>query len=132
MKSWQEFIGRTPCEYAAWIEGCAKEAAELEIIILIQLDATGKKIFVDTNIDVETLKQISAYDHVAIMLNPKNMSIERFFDRDDKETEILLEQIKKAPDSGKAMKTSGNALKKSTAVKIMKNSPEAVFSHILL
>jgi hypothetical protein len=66
------------------------------------------------------------------MLNPKNMSIERFFDRDDKETEILLEQIKKAPDSGKAMKTSGNALKKSTAVKIMKNSPEAVFSHILL
>ncbi len=112
MGSWQEFIGRTPGEYAAWIEGCAKEATELETIILIQLAARGSKIFVDTNIDVEILKLISDYNHVAVMLSPKNMSVERFFDRDDEEKKFLLEQINKAPDPGKAMENFRACLEK--------------------
>ena len=29
MKDWQEFISRTPDEYAAWIDGCSKEAESL-------------------------------------------------------------------------------------------------------
>ena len=39
MKDWQEFISRTPDEYAAWIDGCSKEAESLEIIRLLQLVA---------------------------------------------------------------------------------------------
>ncbi|MGN0972396.1 MAG: hypothetical protein ACI4OY_10595, partial [Aristaeellaceae bacterium] len=31
MRGWDEFLRRTPEEYAAWIEGSAREAAELEI-----------------------------------------------------------------------------------------------------
>ncbi len=46
MKDWQEFISRTPDEYAAWIDGCSKEAESLEIIRLFQLVAEDKKIFV--------------------------------------------------------------------------------------
>ena len=34
MSDWQEFISRTPDEYAAWIDGCSKEAESLEIIRL--------------------------------------------------------------------------------------------------
>lgn len=62
MKDWQEFISRTPDEYDAWIQGCAKEAAELELITLIELAPKGKKVFVDTNIPFEILKEISDYE----------------------------------------------------------------------
>ena len=47
MGSWQEFISRTPREYAQWIDGCSQEAAGLEIARLIQLAGEGKKVFVD-------------------------------------------------------------------------------------
>ena len=67
MKDWQEFISRTPDEYAAWIDGCSKEAESLEIIRLLQLVAEDKKIFVDTNISLETLREISDYHHIAVI-----------------------------------------------------------------
>ena len=53
----------------------------------------GKKIFVDTNIPLDLLREISDYRHVAIMLSSPSLSVERFFDRDDPEKQFLLEQI---------------------------------------
>ncbi len=103
MKDWQEFIGRTPKEYDEWITGCNYEATELEIIRLIQLVKGGKKIFVDTNIPIEILKVISTYNNVAIMLSPKSMSVERFFDREDEEKQFILSKIEEAKDPEKAM-----------------------------
>lgn len=55
MKSWQEFVNRTPEQYDSWISGCGEEASDLEIIRLIQLADRGKKIFVDTNISTKKL-----------------------------------------------------------------------------
>lgn len=98
MSGWQEFVTRTPEEYDAWMAGCSREAAELEIIRLLQLVPTGKKIFVDTNISPEILREISDYHHVAIMLSTQQMSVERFFDRPDAEKQFLYQKLLECPD----------------------------------
>ena len=98
MSGWQEFVSRSPEVYDAWITGTGREAAELEIIQLIRLSASGKKIFVDTNIPVEWLREISDYHHVAIMLSPQWMSVDRFFDRPDAEKQFLYQKILECPD----------------------------------
>lgn len=104
MRDWQEFIGRTPEEYDRWMSGVAREAAQLEIIKLLQICTTGKNIFVDTNIPLDILKEISDYRHVAIMLSPQYMSVEKFFDRPDFEKQFIYQQIMAAPDPDSAMK----------------------------
>ena len=98
MSGWQEFVTRSPEEYDAWIQGTAREAAEMEICILIQLAQTGRKIFVDTNIAPEILMEISDYNHVAIMLSPQRMSVDRFFDRPDAEKQFIYQQLLACPD----------------------------------
>ena len=104
MSGWQEFVNRTPEEYDNWIQGVAKEAAELEILELIRLSESGKKIFVDTNISVEILRQISDYSHVAIMVSPQSISVEKFFDRPDEEKRFLLSKIMEAKNPAKTLK----------------------------
>lgn len=103
MSGWQEFISRTPEEYEAWVNGVAREAAELEIPILLQLAAQNRKVFVDTNIPLAILKQIAGYHNVAILLSPQSMSVNHFFDRDDPEKRFLYEKIQEAPDPAAAM-----------------------------
>ena len=103
MSGWQEFVNRTPEEYYNWYQGVSKEAAELEIIELIRRSEEGKKIFVDTNIPLEMLHQISDYNHVAIMVSPQSMSVERFFDRGDPEKQFLLSKIMEAENPVKTM-----------------------------
>lgn len=112
MKDWQEFISRTPDEYAAWIDGCSKEAESLEIIRLFQLICEDKKIFVDTNISLETLQEISDFHHIAVMLCPRSMSVERFFDRSDPEKLFILNQLNQAKDPEKAMENYRKCLEK--------------------
>ena len=103
MSGWQEFISRTPEEYDAWITGTAMEAVQLEIITLLQLCGSGKKIFVDTNIPPSILREISDFHHVAIMLSPQSMSVDRFFDRPDAEKQFLYQKILEAPDPAAVM-----------------------------
>ena len=98
MSGWQEFVTRSPEEYDAWIQGTSREAAEMELAILIQLAQTGRKIFVDTNIAPEILMEISDYNHVAIMLSPQRMSVDRFFDRPDAEKQFIYQQLLACPD----------------------------------
>lgn len=112
MKDWQEFISRTPDEYAALIDGCSKEAESLEIIRLLQLVAEDKKIFVDTNISLETLREISDYQHIAVMLCLQSMSVDRFFDRSDPEKLFILDQLNQAKDPEKAMENYRKCLEK--------------------
>ena len=103
MKDWNEFLSRTPKEYADWIDGCGNEAADLEIIKLIQLSAEGKKIFVDTNIPLQRLYEISDYNHVAIMAAKQSTSVERFFERDDEEKQFILSQIESSDNPAAQM-----------------------------
>ena len=68
MQDWHDFVRRTPDEYEAWIKGVSKECEILELQILDKLATSGKMVFVDTNISLETLREISDRDHVLIML----------------------------------------------------------------
>ena len=96
MSGWAEFLTRTPEEYVAWIEGVNREAAELELLLLIRLAQYDRPVFVDTNIPLDILREIGA--NVLIMLSPQSMSVERFFDRADPEKQFLLQQLEALPD----------------------------------
>ena len=89
LTDWKEFVTRSPEEYERWIYSVGKEAAEFEIAELISI-SRDRKVIVDTNIPVNILKEISDYDHVAVMLSPQSMSVDRFFDRDDPEKRFIL------------------------------------------
>ena len=78
MKNWEEFVKRSPEEYERWIYGVADEAAGFEIAELISL-SQKEKVIAETNIPIDLLKQISDYDHVAVMLSPQSMSVDHFF-----------------------------------------------------
>jgi len=100
MGSWEDFVTRTPEEYAAWIEGTARETSDFEVTELIRLSGMypDKKIIVDTNLSAELLHRLSDYGRVAIMLSPQSMSVERFFDRSDPEKQMLLSVLDGLPD----------------------------------
>ena len=100
--SWEHFVNRTPDEYEAWVDGNNLELAEFEVAELIRLSAE-QKVIVDTNIPCELLWQISDYNHVAILLSPQSMSVERFFEREDEEKQFLLSVIRSCPDPEKTM-----------------------------
>ena len=97
MPSWRDFVSRTPEEYEAWVDGNQWELAGFEVAELIRLSG-DRKVIVDTNIPCDLLWQISDYDHVAIMLAPPEMSVQRFFDRGDSEKQFLLSVIRSCPD----------------------------------
>lgn len=102
MKDWQAFVNRTPEEYAAWIDGCSQEAAQMEIAELLRIP-DSRKVIVDTNIPLDMLHEISDDHHVAIMLSPQAMSVDKFFDRGDADKQFILEQIRQAEDPEKTM-----------------------------
>lgn len=103
LQDWRDFIRRTPDVYEAWIKGVSKECEVLELRILEELAACGKPVFVDTNISLETLKQISDRDHVLIMLADPQVSVNRFFQRPDKEKQFLYRLLMEEPDPVYAM-----------------------------
>lgn len=92
LTDWRDFVTRTPEEYERWIYSVGREAAEFEAAELIRISA-DKKVIVDTNIPLDILKEISDYHHVAVMLCPQSMSVERFFDRSDPDKQFLLNVI---------------------------------------
>lgn len=99
---WQEYVSRTPDEFENWYNGNARESTGFEIAELIKL-SSNQKVIVDTNIPCDVLKEISDYNHVAIMLSPQAMSVDKFFDRGDEEKQFLLSEIAKCPDPEKAL-----------------------------
>lgn len=103
LQDWREFIRRTPEEYAAWCEGVAKECEVLELRILEGLKKQGRKIFVDTNISIETLKKISDTEHVLVMLSDQMVSVNRFFERPDREKQFLYRLLMQEPDPDAAL-----------------------------
>ena len=112
LQNWSEFIRRTPDEYEAWINGCTRECTILELRILDELSRQGKKVFVDTNIPPEVLSDISDKDHVLIMLADPDISVNRFFDRPDKEKQFLYQLLLKEENPDKALDNFRECLKR--------------------
>ena len=102
LTDWKDFVTRSPEEYERWIYSTANEAAEFEVAELISI-SQNKKVIVDTNIPIDLLKEISDYNHVAVMLSPQSMSVERFFDRDDPDKQFLLNVIESCENSESVM-----------------------------
>lgn len=102
LTDWREFVTRSPEEYERWMLSVGREAAGFEIAELISL-SREKKVIADTNIPLDLLKEIADHDHVAVMLSPQSMSVERFFDRSDPEKLFLLSVIESCDDPGAVM-----------------------------
>ena len=60
-------------------------------------------MFVDTNICPETLRAIAAPGHVLLMLADPSVSVNRFFDRPDREKQFLYGLLMAEPDPAGAM-----------------------------
>lgn len=103
LKDWHDFIRRTPEEYEAWIDDVAKECEQLELEILSQFASRPEPVFVDTNISAETLKKTALPGHVLVMLADPQISVSRFFERQDEEKQFLYRLIMEEPDPEKAM-----------------------------
>lgn len=112
LQDWRDFIRRTPDEYEAWVKGVSRECEILELDILEQLSAEGKRIFVDTNISLETLRKISDKEHVLIMLAEPDISVNRFFERPDKEKQFLYQLLMAEEDDERAMENFRQCLKR--------------------
>jgi len=100
---WHDFVRRSPDEYEAWIRGVSKECEILELQILEEVSAQRKPVFVDTNISLETLWEISNRDHVLIMLADPEISVKRFFQRPDREKQFLYRLLMEEENSAAAM-----------------------------
>ena len=103
LEDWHDFIRRTPEEYKAWMDGVSHECEILELRLLDELKEQRKPVFVDTNISIETLKDITPADHVLVMLADPQISVRRFFERPDREKQFLYRLIMDEHDPEKAM-----------------------------
>lgn len=107
LQDWHEFIRRTPDEYITWLRNVKKECEIIELQILEELlakpETQGKKVFVDTNICIETLHRISDPKHVLVMVAPPEDGINRFFDRPDAEKQFLYQLMLEEPDPQAAL-----------------------------
>ena len=103
LEDWHDFVRRTPDEYEAWVKGVTLECERLELQILDGLRGQGRKIFVDTNVTLATLRRISDERHVLVMLADPEVSVRRFFDRPDREKQFLYRLMAEEPDPGAAL-----------------------------
>ncbi|MBR1441862.1 MAG: hypothetical protein IJ589_11655 [Lachnospiraceae bacterium] len=111
LEDWHDFIRRSPQEYKNWIDVVKKECEIIELRMLPEICAQGKKVFVDTNISIETLKEIAPLDHTLVMLSDPEIPLHRFFDRPDPEKQFLYRLIMEEPDPEKAMENYREGLK---------------------
>jgi hypothetical protein len=116
LENWSDFVRRTPEEYEAWIDGCTNECTVLELKILDELSKQDKKIFVDTNIPIDVLKRITDCGHVLIMLANPDISVNRFFDRPDKEKQFIYQLLLKEENPDQAIKNYRECLKRINSV----------------
>lgn len=118
LKDWREFIRRTPDEYEEWIKIVTKECTILEMQIIEELSKYDKPVFVDTNIPVESLMEIADKNHVLIMLAEPEISVNRFFERPDKEKQFLYRLLLEEEDSERAMSNFRECLKRVNSKEI--------------
>ena len=114
LKDWRHFIRRNPDEYEKWIRDVSKECEILELRILDKLTSEhkNKMIFVDTNVSIETLKEITDNNHVLIMLADPEISVNRFFDRPDREKQFLYQLLLTEENPTFAMENFRECLKR--------------------
>ena len=124
LTDWRDFVTRSPEEYERWIYNSGKEGAGFEVAQLISI-AGDRKVIVDTCIPLDMLWQISDYHHVAVMLSPQSMSVERFFDRSDPDKQFILSVIDSCEAPKRSWRITSRGLRSSTAASTTTNTPTA-------
>ena len=61
-----------------------------------------RPVFVDTNISTDTLKTIAGHDQVLIMLADPMISVNRFFERPDRDKQYICRLLMEEPDPEKS------------------------------
>lgn len=117
LQDWHDFVRRTPDEYEAWIHRTSKECETLELRMLEEICAQGKPVFVDTNVSIETLREISDEEHVLIMLADPEISVNLFFNRPDREKQFLYRLLMEEENPEQALENFRQCLARI-------NSPE--------
>lgn len=112
LKDFRHFIRRSPDEYEHWIDITSKECEKLELVILEGLLKEERMIIVDTNISLEKLHEISDKDHVLIMLADPMISVNRFFERPDREKQFLYKLLLEEDNKELALDNFRNCLKR--------------------
>ena len=131
LKDWRDFITRNPDEYEAWVKEVTKECAILELGILEELNNQDKPVFVDTNIPLEMLWEISDKDHVLIMLAEPEISVNRFFERPDREKQFLYKLLLNEENPTDAMDNFKECLKRVNSREIYNDFLNSGFNVIL-
>lgn len=131
LQNWSDFIRRTPDEYEAWFKQTTRECTILEIRILEKLYKQDKPVFVDTNIPVEVLSEISDKDHVLIMLAEPEISVKRFFERADKEKQFLYQLLLQEENPDEAIENFRECLKRVNSEEIYHNFLKSGFNVII-
>ena len=131
LEDWHDFIRRTPDEYEAWVKGVTLECETLELQMLKEISQRGKKVFVDTNISLETLRRISDKQHVLIMLADPAISVRRFFERPDREKQFLYRLLMEEPNPQAALENFRHCLQRVNSQEIYDSFLHSGFSVIL-
>ena len=128
---WHDFVRRSPDEYEAWINRTAKECEILELQMLSELQTDGKPVFVDTNICIETLRQVAGDHNVLVMLADPEVSVRRFFERPDREKQFLYRLMLEEADPQAALENFRECLKRINSVENYNKFLHAGFPVIL-
>ena len=135
LTDWHEFIRRTPEEYVTWLSNVKKECETVELMILEELlkdpGAREKKIFVDTNICMETLRRITDDRHVLVMLSDPETGITRFFDRPDREKQFLYQLMLEEPEPEKALENFRHCLERINSDDVFYNYLHSGFTVVM-
>ena len=91
----------------------------------------NKLIFVDTNIPVEILHKISDTDHVLIMLADPSISVNRFFERPDKEKQFLYKLLLNEENPTFALNNFRKCLERINSIENYNNFFNSGFNVIL-
>ena len=109
----KDFVSRSQEEYERWTFSVGREAAGIEIAELLSI-SKEKQVIVDTNIALDVLLEISDYHHVAVMLSPQSMSVERSFDRSAPDKRFLLDVIESCDDPQIVMENDRKKLEQAS------------------
>lgn len=123
---WKHFVSRSPEEYEAWVKGVSREVSDIEVLELTS-KTRDRKAIVDTNLSPELLREISDYHRVCVMVTDTEISVEKFFDREDPEKTFLLNVINSTENPEETLKNFKEGLRRVNSREVIDSYEKSGF-----